>query len=98
MGIVDILAEKGEGREAARRYMAENDRRHALLCAIQRVRQRVAPLTREELIDVTDIWVDTAMELEPQDLRKMEFLTKAQGRRRDRDAAKHSPSAPASLV
>ena len=90
MGIVDVLAEKGGGREAARQYIADNTRRQPLLCAIQKVRQRVAPLTRQELIDVTDIWVDTTMELEPHDLRMMEYLTKAQIRRRERDAARRA--------
>jgi len=87
MGIVDVLADKGGGREAARQFMAENKRRQPLLCAIDRVRKRVAPVTREELLDVTDIWVDRTMELGDQDIRKMELLVKAQTRRRRRGAA-----------
>ncbi len=84
LGIVDVLAEPGGGREAARQFMAENDRRQPLLCAMDRVRKRVAPVTREELIDVTDIWVERTLELGVPDLRKMEYLVKAQARMRRR--------------
>ena len=81
MGVVDILAEKGQGREAARQFMADNDRRQPLLCALSRVRKRVFPLEKQELLDVTDIWVDATMALTPNDLRKMEILLKAQRNR-----------------
>jgi DSF synthase len=85
MGIVDVLAPKGGGREAARQFMADNERRQPLLCALDQVRKRVVPLTKDELIDVTDIWVDSTMELESSDVRKMEILVKAQARRVVRD-------------
>ena len=81
MGVVDILAEKGQGREAARQFMADNDRRQPLLCALSQVRKRVFPLHKQELLDVTDIWVDVTMALTANDLRKMEFLLKAQHNR-----------------
>ncbi len=84
MGIVDVLAEKGGGREAARKFIRDNERRHALLWSLQRVRRRVNPLAKQELIDVVDIWVDTAMNLDANDLRRMEYLLTAQGKRRER--------------
>jgi DSF synthase len=87
MGIVDVLAEKGGGRDAARQYIAKNERRRTLLHATSKVRQRVAPLTLQELRDVTEIWVDTALGLTPRDLRKMEVLVGAQLRRLERAGA-----------
>jgi DSF synthase len=81
MGIVDVLAEKGEGRQAARDFMSDNMRRQPLLFAINRVRGRVSPITLEELREVTDIWVDMAMSLDAADLRKMEIVAQAQMRR-----------------
>lgn len=87
MGIVDVLAEKGDGRAAVHRFIAEHENRHALLWAMQKVRRRVSPLTKQELFDVTDIWVETAMKLGPDELRRMEFLRVAQTRMRERVGA-----------
>lgn len=78
MGLVDILVEKGEGTTRARAFIAENGKRHSLLGAVGRVRRRIAPLTIEELRDVTDIWVDSVMGLAPINLRKMEMLAQSQ--------------------
>lgn len=78
MGLIDVLAEKGEGAARARAFIAENGKRHNLLGAIGRVRRRIAPLTLEELRDVTDIWVDSVMGLAPINLRKMEMLAQSQ--------------------
>lgn len=80
-GIVDILAEPGEGRAATRHYIERNLRRHRMLTAICDVRRRCQPVTYEELIDVTDLWVDTALNLQDADLRRMERLVAAQKRR-----------------
>ena len=80
MGLIDILVEKGEGPERARAFIAENARRHALLGAMGKVRRRIAPLTLEELRDITDIWVELVMELAPINLRKMELLAMSQDR------------------
>lgn len=80
MGLVDILAEKGGGADAVQRYLAENRDRHGLAHAHNRIKQRMSPLPLEELYDVTDIWVETAMGISPADLRRMERLLWAQNR------------------
>ena len=74
MGLIDILAEKGEGPARARAFIAQNRKRHRLLDAVGRVRRRISPLTIDELRDITDIWVDSVMSLAPINLRKMEML------------------------
>lgn len=84
MGIVDLVVNTGEGKTAVRQWLSTKSRRRAL-SSLARVRRRCQPITYEELIDVTDIWVETAFELEPSDLRKMERLARAQDRRRGRD-------------
>ncbi len=82
MGLVDVLAEDGKGEEAVREYISRQGRRHSAQRAIYRVRDRVLPLSFAELSDITGIWVDTALRLTEQDLRKMERLAAAQNRRR----------------
>jgi DSF synthase len=64
-----------------REYLERNRRRHATLLALSRVRHRCQPVTYEELIDVTDVWVETALGLDDADLRRMEHLVRAQHRR-----------------
>jgi DSF synthase len=80
MGLVDHLVEKGEGPERARAYIEANMKRHALLGAMGKVRRCVAPLSLQELRDVTDIWVETVLHLAPINLRKMEMLALSQDR------------------
>ena len=80
MGVVDILAEDGAGEAAVRDYVARNNSRHRAHAAIYKARRRVSPVSLEELRDVTDIWVDTAMALSSQDLRRMAHLISAQDR------------------
>jgi DSF synthase len=87
MGIVDVLAEDGRGEEALNDYVRKNARRHAAQRAIYQARQRVNPITLQDLNGITDLWVDTAMTLSPIDLKMMERLVAAQGRRRARAEA-----------
>jgi DSF synthase len=49
--------------------------------AVYEARRRVNPVTLQELLDIVDIWVETAMNLEERDLRIMERLCAAQDRR-----------------
>ena len=80
MGVVDVLAPAGGGKAAVQRWIADNGSRHRLTHALNQVRQRVNPIALQELRDVTDIWVETAMALDASDLRRMERLEAAQRR------------------
>jgi DSF synthase len=80
LGLVDQVAEDGQGEEAVRAYIARNRKRHETMLALNDVRRRVGGLTLAELIDVTDRWVDLAMTLDEGSLRRMERLRSAQGR------------------
>jgi DSF synthase len=81
MGVVDILVEDGEAPAAIEAYIQRNGRRHNAEQAVFRMRQIVNPLNYEELTDIGDLWVDTALKLIETDLRKMERITLAQQRR-----------------
>jgi DSF synthase len=84
LGLVDLVVGEGEGPAAVREYLERNRRRHATLLALSAVRQRCQPVTYEELIDVTEVWVETALGLDEADLRRMEHLVRAQLRRHGR--------------
>jgi DSF synthase len=81
MGLIDVLAEDGQGEAAVRDYITRNAKHHTVQRSIRAVRNRVIRLTLAELRDVADIWVDQALTLEESDLRKMERLRAAQDRR-----------------
>lgn len=81
LGIVDVLAEDGEGEAAVRAYIDRNSRKHNAQSALLRVRRRVNPVSLSELKDVVDIWAETALGVTDMDLRKMLRLTQAQEKR-----------------
>lgn len=83
--VVDILAEDGRGENAVYEYIVRNENRGNAREAIHRVRRRLFPLPIEELLDVTDIWVDTAMRVGPREIRLMERLARSQGKISRRD-------------
>ncbi len=92
MGIVDVLAPPGEGVHTANEFMRRHSRTRNGQQAIQQVRQRVNPLTYQELLDVVEIWVDAALRLTARDLRMMTRLVSAQ---EQLEAAKAEPEAVA---
>jgi DSF synthase len=86
LGVVDVLVEDGQGENAVRDYIARNRRKHNAHKGMYRSKRRINPLTYEELRDIVEIWLDAAMDLGEQDLRKMMRLVEAQGRRFDKGA------------
>jgi len=81
MGVVDILADDGMGEAAIIAYIEKNSKRFHAERAVYRARRANSPVTLEELIEITDIWAETAMQLDDADVRKMERLAAAQDRR-----------------
>jgi len=81
MGVVDILAEDGKGEAAIIDYTRKNRKRFHAERAVYRARRVSDPVTLEELLEVTDMWAETALYLEETDVRKMERLAMAQEKR-----------------
>ena len=78
MGIVDVLAEPGEGVRAVNEVIRQNRRIASARLALHRVRDAIDPIPHAELMDTTRIWVDTALQLGDRQLRMMERLVRAQ--------------------
>ena len=81
MGIVDVLAEDGQGHSAVQRYIAKESARLNARLAIHKTRRRINPITYEELRDVVDVWTDAVFNLSDVNLRMMERLASAQAKR-----------------
>jgi len=93
LGVIDLLVEEGEGERAVRDYIARNRSRHLAQSAIYKVRRRVNQVSLDELRDVTDLWVDTALRLSEHELNKMCRIAAAQDRFRARAAERELVSA-----
>ena len=87
MGVVDLLVDQDTGVQAVKQYIAKNRLRHNAHSAMYEVRRRVNPVTLQELHDIVDIWVEAALRLSEQDLRKMSRIASAQDRSRQRRLA-----------
>jgi DSF synthase len=80
LGIVQILAEPGQGEQAVRSYIERQGRRHGGHRAIYPAAREVNPVSLEELERIVEIWADAALHLRDKDLRVMERLVAAQDR------------------
>ncbi len=80
LGLIDVLADPGEGVQAVRDYIRRESRRHAGLVGARQAMRRVDPVPLAELEEIVAIWADTALRLKAADLKLMQRLVAAQSR------------------
>ena len=81
LGVIDMLADPGEGETMVRSYIAERRRRSPnTMMALQRVRNLVNPVSHRELEEIAMVWVDAALRLNDRDLKIMDRLVRSQNR------------------
>jgi len=78
MGVVDILAEKGEGELAVYRYINSANKSRNTYKAMQKVKDICNQVSYKELKDIAAIWADAALQLSSKDLRMMQRLVRRQ--------------------
>jgi len=78
MGIVDVLAEKGQGELAVYNHIQSVNRQPNSYQALRKVKDICNPVTYKELMDIVEVWVDAAFKLSPRDLVMMDRLIKRQ--------------------
>ncbi|MGB0132297.1 crotonase/enoyl-CoA hydratase family protein [Dokdonella sp.] len=81
MGIVDVLVPRGDGLQATHDFIRRNQRISHARSAMNRVREIAQPVNLIELMQITEVWVDTALQLGEKSLRTMERLVRAQEKR-----------------
>ena len=74
IGVIDVLAEDGEGILATKEYMNSHNRSHNTIRAMKKIRQIVHPITKQTFYDIVDIWVEAALGLSEKDLAKLDRL------------------------
>ncbi len=87
MGVVDVLVKKGEGRAAVDELIRQQQRTPQSYLAMNAARTIAQPISYDELLEITKVWVDSALALGDRSLRTMDRLIKAQTRRASLDAA-----------
>jgi DSF synthase len=80
LGLVDVLAEDGQGELAVLEYLRTHQRRSNAMASVLKCRQLCNPVTHEELLAVADQWVQAALRLQPRDLKMMDRLVQSQDR------------------
>jgi len=81
MGIVDILAEKGEGELAVYKYVKSANRSSNSYQAMRKVKDICNTISYKELADIAEIWADAALNLTSKDIRMMKRLVNRQNSR-----------------
>ena len=78
MGLVDILAQPGEGEAEVRKYLARQAGRAAGLAAAYAAELDAMPLHRARFDEVVDRWAEAALQIDDRDRRLMQKLVRSQ--------------------
>ena len=81
LGVVDYLTPEGHGVANALEWMANGgEERFQRRRALTEARRKFFPIARQELLDITELWVDCCLNITAADLRHMDRLVAAQRR------------------
>jgi len=80
LGLVDVLVPAGEGENAVYEFIRSNNRRKNGMRALYECRRHMDPISYDELMKITEVWVDAALRLEDRDLKMMGRLVRSQQR------------------
>ncbi len=92
MGIVDVVAEPGEGEIALRSFIKRLNKSNITRRSVIKMRNRVLPLDKQELLDIANDWVDAAFSLNDRDISAMSRLVRAQTKMMRQQETNEKPS------
>jgi DSF synthase len=78
LGLVDVLVEDGQGEEAVYDFVEKQARRSNGYMALKKARQRFNPITYQEMLDITNVWVEAALRSTDKDLKVMDRFVRSQ--------------------
>ena len=81
MGVIDILAEVGEGEVEVYKYIKRASRSKNTFQSMQKVKDICNQVSYKELEDIATVWTDAALQLTAKDLRMMQRLVRKQNSR-----------------
>jgi len=80
MGLIDTISEDGHGVQDVEKFIKKLEKSKNTRKAILKIRNRIHPVTFEEMLDIGEIWVNSAMALSPHEVKVMQRLVRAQDR------------------
>ncbi len=78
LGVIDRVADDGNGEAEVAALIRRRDRSRNGHSALAAARRRVHRIEFSELLDIVEIWVDSALRLNPRDLKLMQRLVSRQ--------------------
>ncbi len=78
IGVVDVLAEEGEGELEVYRYIKRANKSKNTFKSMQKVKDICNQISYQELEDIATVWADSALQLTEKDLRMMKRLVRRQ--------------------
>ena len=81
IGLIDRVVPKGEGESAVFEYMHQSKKNLNGIQSIYACRHYFNPITYQELLQITEMWVDAALRLTDKDLKMMGRIVRSQMRR-----------------
>lgn len=78
MGVIDIVAEDGQGEAAVYSYIRRHSKQAHGAAGLHRLVQQSTPIDYDDMRNSVEIWVETALGLSESDLRHMDYLIRAQ--------------------
>jgi DSF synthase len=78
LGVIDAVADTGQGEAGVAKLIQDRSRSRNGLAALAATRRRVHRIEFSELLDVVQIWVDSALRLTTRDLKLMQRLVSRQ--------------------
>lgn len=85
-GLVDQLANRGEAMLELERFIRRHRKMHVNQQAVLKMRKIVNPVRKDELLQIADLWVDSAFSLSPTNLKAMGRIVRAQTRHLEKAA------------
>ncbi|MES9814964.1 MAG: crotonase/enoyl-CoA hydratase family protein [Candidatus Thiodiazotropha sp.] len=92
MGVVDVVADPGEGELALRSFIKRLNKSNITRRSVLRMRNRVMPLEKQELLDIAHDWVDAAFSLSDRDISAMSRLVRAQTKMMSQQETQEKPT------
>jgi len=78
LGVIDSVVDTGAGADEVARLIRQREQQHVAHSAMNTVDRLLRPVTLQELTDVVQLWVDSAMQLTPRSLQWMRRLHQQQ--------------------
>lgn len=83
LGLIERVTAPQMGREEMELYLSKLSKRFDAVHSIHKAKRRSSPISYQEMVDIAEDWVATAMRLPERALRKMRKLAVAQDARLD---------------